>query len=211
MLCGGFAPWSLHGLRQSFLPFLQNLLVPQQDNRYTVCRPFGFCDQHHVCCQHCTNSAATVRGRPGGARSSSRSYLLRTVCLQLFKVASQSSDNVILLLLQMCLTVLIDLGVPISTKDDFQNTAASLCSEHFKEGGVLLMEALQAQTQNVCAHGPCVPAGNRECSICMQQEADSVLVPCGHLCVCHCCASRLQGWCPICRANTSQVLRVYHT
>ena len=72
------------------------------------------------------------------------------------------------------------------------------------------MEALQAQTQD--AQGQPVPTGtNTECSICMQQEADIVLVPCGHLCVCHCCASRLQGVCPICRANTSQAVRVYHT
>lgn len=111
-------------------------------------------------------------------------------------------------LFKVCLAVLIDLRVPLAVMDDQHSSALALCSKNFVEGQVLLRSALEAQSGD--ADRPKLPVDVRECAVCMQQEADIVLMPCGHLCVCHRCAPRLQGLCPICRANTSQVVRVYH-
>ena len=46
-----------------------------------------------------------------------------------------------------------------------------------------------------------------ECTICMSEKANSILIPCGHHCCCSSCAEELRKRshpCPICRANIEQ-------
>lgn len=49
---------------------------------------------------------------------------------------------------------------------------------------------------------------NKECNICMDAEADSVFMPCRHMCACKTCADKLYH-CPICRKPIKQCIRVY--
>ncbi|CAN0534111.1 unnamed protein product, partial [Ectocarpus sp. 8 AP-2014] len=46
------------------------------------------------------------------------------------------------------------------------------------------------------------------CKICHMGSVDALLLPCGHLCACHSCASVLVV-CPICRADIYRVQPVY--
>lgn len=46
------------------------------------------------------------------------------------------------------------------------------------------------------------------CKICFEKSIDSVLISCGHLCVCYGCASGLKN-CPMCRAVIIQVVRTF--
>ncbi|KAK1398978.1 RING-type E3 ubiquitin transferase [Heracleum sosnowskyi] len=48
------------------------------------------------------------------------------------------------------------------------------------------------------------------CAICVQQEYNSVLVPCGHMCCCLNCSSRLVV-CPLCRRRIDQVVEVFRS
>jgi len=49
------------------------------------------------------------------------------------------------------------------------------------------------------------------CVICLDQPRCFVLVPCGHLCICGACTSKLGGesLCPICRGPVEAVHKVY--
>ena len=54
--------------------------------------------------------------------------------------------------------------------------------------------------------------GFRPCVVCMETTADTVLVPCGHLCMCERCAFEVYertGRCPFCREEIEQTMRVY--
>ncbi|GER24797.1 E3 Ubiquitin ligase family protein [Striga asiatica] len=46
------------------------------------------------------------------------------------------------------------------------------------------------------------------CVICLEQEYNSVFVPCGHMCCCMVCSSHLTD-CPLCRTRICQVVRTY--
>ncbi|XP_076810059.1 baculoviral IAP repeat-containing protein 7-like isoform X1 [Clavelina lepadiformis] len=48
----------------------------------------------------------------------------------------------------------------------------------------------------------------RKCKICLDQSADVVFVPCGHLCSCTECAQALRK-CPICRVKIEKSIRTY--
>ena len=48
------------------------------------------------------------------------------------------------------------------------------------------------------------------CVVCMCAARSVVLIPCGHLAVCHSCYSRLQQ-CPICRSVIRGAIRSYIT
>ena len=53
---------------------------------------------------------------------------------------------------------------------------------------------------------------SRECAVCLVRRKDAVLAPCGHLCACFRCASRLErnaDKCPICRATIASVVKVW--
>lgn len=52
-------------------------------------------------------------------------------------------------------------------------------------------------------------AARSDCSICLQRSSDTVMVPCGHLCVCQQCSTHVQQTCPICRASVTQMVRTY--
>jgi len=54
-------------------------------------------------------------------------------------------------------------------------------------------------------------SGN-ECTVCYEQQINSVLYMCGHICMCYDCAVkqwRGNGQCPICRANIKDVIRTF--
>ncbi|KAE9463903.1 hypothetical protein C3L33_04081, partial [Rhododendron williamsianum] len=46
------------------------------------------------------------------------------------------------------------------------------------------------------------------CVICLEQEYNSVFVPCGHMCCCTLCSSHLTN-CPLCRGRIEQVVRTF--
>ena len=49
---------------------------------------------------------------------------------------------------------------------------------------------------------PCEDKSRQLCVVCMTNCVDTVMVPCGHACMCHGCAKRVKetsGKCPICR------------
>ncbi|KAG5567616.1 hypothetical protein RHGRI_002978 [Rhododendron griersonianum] len=46
------------------------------------------------------------------------------------------------------------------------------------------------------------------CVICLEQEYNSVFVPCGHMCCCTSCSSHLTN-CPLCRGRIEQVVRTF--
>ncbi|GAV78716.1 GIDE domain-containing protein/zf-C3HC4_3 domain-containing protein [Cephalotus follicularis] len=46
------------------------------------------------------------------------------------------------------------------------------------------------------------------CVICLEQEYNSVFVPCGHMCCCTTCASHLSN-CPLCRRRIEQVVKTF--
>uniref|UniRef100_A0A1A8II99 E3 ubiquitin-protein ligase NEURL1B n=3 Tax=Nothobranchius kuhntae TaxID=321403 RepID=A0A1A8II99_NOTKU len=58
------------------------------------------------------------------------------------------------------------------------------------------------------------PAGkNGECTICFDQEVDTVIYTCGHMCLCNDCGLRLKrqinACCPICRRPIKDVIKTY--
>ncbi|XP_012718349.2 E3 ubiquitin-protein ligase NEURL1B [Fundulus heteroclitus] len=58
------------------------------------------------------------------------------------------------------------------------------------------------------------PAGkNGECTICFDQEVDTVIYTCGHMCLCNDCGQKLKrqinACCPICRRPIRDVIKTY--
>jgi hypothetical protein len=58
--------------------------------------------------------------------------------------------------------------------------------------------------------------GSKECSVCMSERSDSVIVPCGHVCLCLSCGEAVKATddaskrtCPICRTQISSVVKLY--
>jgi len=54
--------------------------------------------------------------------------------------------------------------------------------------------------------------GQPQCIVCMDAPANCAIIPCGHLCLCGACSSKLltrDACCPICRAPRQQVVRIY--
>ncbi|XP_023421225.2 E3 ubiquitin-protein ligase LRSAM1 isoform X2 [Cavia porcellus] len=49
-----------------------------------------------------------------------------------------------------------------------------------------------------------------ECVVCLEQEAQTVFLPCGHVCCCQQCCQPLRT-CPLCRRDIAQSLRIYHS
>lgn len=49
-----------------------------------------------------------------------------------------------------------------------------------------------------------------ECVVCMEMEAQSIFLPCGHVCCCTNCGDALQT-CPLCRRDISQRIRIYQS
>ncbi|XP_072287495.1 E3 ubiquitin-protein ligase LRSAM1 isoform X2 [Pyxicephalus adspersus] len=57
---------------------------------------------------------------------------------------------------------------------------------------------------------PDVASSNSECVVCMEQEAQSIFIPCGHVCCCSNCGDALQA-CPLCRRDIAQRIRIYNS
>jgi hypothetical protein len=52
----------------------------------------------------------------------------------------------------------------------------------------------------------------RECCVCLENQASHVMVPCGHVCVCHSCEGVVTNGdklCPICRVPVTTVVKVF--
>ncbi|KAM6183303.1 E3 ubiquitin-protein ligase LRSAM1 [Erethizon dorsatum] len=49
-----------------------------------------------------------------------------------------------------------------------------------------------------------------ECVVCLEREAQTVFLPCGHVCCCQQCCQPLRT-CPLCRQDIAQSLRIYHS
>jgi hypothetical protein len=49
------------------------------------------------------------------------------------------------------------------------------------------------------------------CSICYDAKVDTVIVPCGHLCVCFECSKHLEppARCPICRIEIEKIIKAF--
>ncbi|XP_038075349.1 3-hydroxybutyryl-CoA dehydrogenase-like [Patiria miniata] len=58
----------------------------------------------------------------------------------------------------------------------------------------------------------CATVVDRDCAICMDRPRDCLLCPCHHLVTCHDCAKSLMNrrdFCPICRKEITETIRVY--
>ncbi|KAM4664860.1 E3 ubiquitin-protein ligase LRSAM1 isoform 2-T2 [Discoglossus pictus] len=51
---------------------------------------------------------------------------------------------------------------------------------------------------------------NSECVVCMEQGAQTIFLPCGHVCCCGRCGDALSS-CPLCRGDIAQRIRIYHS
>lgn len=49
-----------------------------------------------------------------------------------------------------------------------------------------------------------------ECVVCLEREAQTIFLPCGHVCCCQQCCQPLRT-CPLCRQDIAQSLRIYHS
>ncbi|XP_052523614.1 E3 ubiquitin-protein ligase LRSAM1 isoform X4 [Tympanuchus pallidicinctus] len=49
-----------------------------------------------------------------------------------------------------------------------------------------------------------------ECVVCMEQEAQMIFLPCGHVCCCQTCCKQLQS-CPLCRGDITQRVRIFYS
>ena len=48
-----------------------------------------------------------------------------------------------------------------------------------------------------------------DCVICLTSNSTHAIVPCGHQCVCETCAKQLPNFCPICRVNIDNVIKIF--
>ncbi|CAH2316928.1 E3 ubiquitin- ligase LRSAM1 [Pelobates cultripes] len=51
---------------------------------------------------------------------------------------------------------------------------------------------------------------NSECVVCLEQEAQTIFLTCGHVCCCSKCGDALHT-CPLCRGAITQRIRIYHS
>eukprot|EP00075_Anas_platyrhynchos_P037125 XP_027326378.1 E3 ubiquitin-protein ligase LRSAM1 isoform X2 [Anas platyrhynchos] len=49
-----------------------------------------------------------------------------------------------------------------------------------------------------------------ECVVCMEREAQTVFLPCGHVCCCQTCCEQLRA-CPLCRKDITQHVRIFYS
>jgi len=49
----------------------------------------------------------------------------------------------------------------------------------------------------------------RDCSVCMDEQIDTVCLPCGHLALCEGCAQKLNARCVICNAKVQKMQKVF--
>ena len=58
-----------------------------------------------------------------------------------------------------------------------------------------------------------LPGKSGECTVCFDQDVDTVIYTCGHMCLCHECGLKLKrqmnACCPICRRPIKDVIKTY--
>ena len=61
----------------------------------------------------------------------------------------------------------------------------------------------QKESKNNVIKGQSEDASNKECTICMSVDSNTIIMPCGHMCVCDDCGKSLKNsnhcMCPVCR------------
>ncbi|XP_004641607.1 E3 ubiquitin-protein ligase LRSAM1 [Octodon degus] len=77
-----------------------------------------------------------------------------------------------------------------------------------------VLEALEPPTAEPAVRPSAPPAEPEvqvsECVVCLEREAQTVFLPCGHVCCCQQCCQPLRT-CPLCRQDIAQSLRIYHS
>ncbi|OLP90012.1 E3 ubiquitin-protein ligase NEURL1B [Symbiodinium microadriaticum] len=110
-----------------------------------------------------------------------------------------------------------DLEVHASSRADLVKTHAALAAEHTALDRAVLSVVVQSMSPAVQQNRPeqseQVKHPSRSCVWCRVEDAQHVMVPCGHLCYCHGCVQKLRGeWkekCPVCRRLYREVVRVF--
>lgn len=69
-----------------------------------------------------------------------------------------------------------------------------------------LEEKVSAGPAAHASGGAAVP--DSKCKVCYERTVNSVLLRCGHMCVCMTCSEQLQT-CPICRQEITEVVRAF--
>ena len=68
--------------------------------------------------------------------------------------------------------------------------------------------ASPSETTEACA--PSNVEDKSTCVICIENRPDHVIVPCGHLCLCHACCSNVRSAkCPMCNGPIDRVMQVF--
>ncbi|PRP87944.1 serine/threonine protein kinase [Planoprotostelium fungivorum] len=71
-----------------------------------------------------------------------------------------------------------------------------------------IMKELEKRKEEVKEEIAVEPMRVDECKVCLERPMDTVLIPCGHICVCHQCSSNM-GQCPMCRSVIQTVVKTY--
>jgi hypothetical protein len=45
--------------------------------------------------------------------------------------------------------------------------------------------------------------------ICLSELSSHILIPCGHICVCHLCVTTIGDKCPVCRQHVSSTHKTF--
>jgi hypothetical protein len=48
-----------------------------------------------------------------------------------------------------------------------------------------------------------------ECVVCLDAMKTHAIVPCGHLCLCESCSTRIRTKCPICTRSITDIIKIY--
>lgn len=79
-------------------------------------------------------------------------------------------------------------------------------------GGASNLQFPAAAAAAAAAVGGQGAPSNGQCLVCVDEQVDTVLYRCGHLCLCHACAMRLRqagAHCPVCRAPIVDITKIY--
>lgn len=109
--------------------------------------------------------------------------------------------------LRPAVQILLSAGADLTIHDASGKTALDICPYSAIKALMQSSPILRSAPQQV-ANGR-GGAAQSDCSICLQRSSDTVMVPCGHLCVCQQCSAQVQQNCPICRAAVTQMVRTY--
>jgi hypothetical protein len=52
-------------------------------------------------------------------------------------------------------------------------------------------------------------SGLNQCVVCLDNQRQVMLMPCTHMCLCHCCAARVEQSCPLCRTHIESKVHVH--